>query len=220
MNPHLARDRQDRRARRPRRALGRSGRLAHIDAPRRAVQHHHHRPAAEIPRAQPGGKRLAIHARQLALQLRLQILRRSRRPLLRCLETSSPISPGGSCPSGCAIGRMGSDHWDLVINRDLARTKFVGPCWRALSAPFFTPGRREELPTGRVWSASFPIWRYNLKISPPSSRIIPRGGSSRSCNPADWFVSRQAHTGVEFLLSCTDLVSDHGPAEIRCKLRY
>jgi hypothetical protein len=31
------------------------------------------------------------------------------------LGTSSPISPGGSCPSGCAIGLMGSDHWDLVL---------------------------------------------------------------------------------------------------------
>jgi hypothetical protein len=36
----------------------------------------------EIPRTQPGGKRLAVYARQLALQSRLQILRRSRRPLL------------------------------------------------------------------------------------------------------------------------------------------
>ena len=79
-------DRPDRRARRPRRPLGRSGWLAHVDAPRRAAKHHHHRLAAEIPRAQPGGKRLAVHARQLALQPRLQILRRSRRPLLRGME--------------------------------------------------------------------------------------------------------------------------------------
>ena len=42
--------------------------------------------AAEIPRAQPGRERLAVHARQLALQPRLQILRRSRRPLLRGME--------------------------------------------------------------------------------------------------------------------------------------
>ena len=34
--------------------------------------------AAEMPRAQPGRKRLAVYARQLALKPRLQILRRSR----------------------------------------------------------------------------------------------------------------------------------------------
>src|SRR5262245_36409894 len=39
-----------------------------------------------MPRAQPGRKRLAVHARQLALEPRLQILRRSRRPLLQRLE--------------------------------------------------------------------------------------------------------------------------------------
>jgi hypothetical protein len=43
-------------------------------------------PCREMPRAQPGGKRLAVHARQLALKPRLQILRRSCRPLLRSLE--------------------------------------------------------------------------------------------------------------------------------------
>ena len=42
--------------------------------------------AAEMPRAQPGRKRLAVHARQLALQPHLQILRRSRRPLLCGME--------------------------------------------------------------------------------------------------------------------------------------
>src|SRR5262249_43843148 len=41
---------------------------------------------AEVPRAQPGRERLAVHARQLALQPHLQILRRSRRPLLCGME--------------------------------------------------------------------------------------------------------------------------------------
>src|SRR5262249_1605156 len=40
----------------------------------------------KMPRTQPCRKRLAIHARQLALKSRLQILRRSRRALLRGLE--------------------------------------------------------------------------------------------------------------------------------------
>jgi hypothetical protein len=51
--PPSRRDRQDRRASRPRRAPRRSGRLAHVDAPNRAAQHDHHRPAAEIPELNP-----------------------------------------------------------------------------------------------------------------------------------------------------------------------
>ena len=30
------------------------------------------------------------------------------------LGTTSSISPGESCPSDCATGRTGSDHWELV----------------------------------------------------------------------------------------------------------
>src|SRR6185437_5582616 len=32
------------------------------------------------------------------------------------LGTSSSISPGASCPSDCANGRTGSNHWDLVLD--------------------------------------------------------------------------------------------------------
>src|SRR5271163_2639199 len=39
-----------------------------------------------MPGTEPAGKRLAVHARQLALEPNLQILRRHRRPLSRCLE--------------------------------------------------------------------------------------------------------------------------------------
>src|SRR5258705_5293354 len=49
-------------------------------------QHHHSRPAAEIPRTQSGRKHLAVYARQLALEPHLQILRRYRRSLLLRLE--------------------------------------------------------------------------------------------------------------------------------------
>src|SRR5262249_59038025 len=80
------RDRRNRRARCPRHPPGRSSRLALVHAPPRAGQHHHHSAAAEVPRAQPGRERLAVHARQLALQPHLQILRRSRRPLLCGME--------------------------------------------------------------------------------------------------------------------------------------
>src|SRR5215472_14947893 len=80
------RDRRNRCARCPRHPPGRSSRLALVHAPPRAGQHHHHSAAAEVPRAQPGRERLAVHARQLALQPHLQILRRSRRPLLCGME--------------------------------------------------------------------------------------------------------------------------------------
>src|SRR5262249_26477189 len=57
-----------------------------VDPPRRAGKHHHHCAAAKMPRAQSGRKCLAVHARQLAFEPDLQIIRRSRRPLLRGLE--------------------------------------------------------------------------------------------------------------------------------------
>src|SRR5262249_9331748 len=57
-----------------------------VDPPRRAGKHHHHCAAAKMPRAQSGRKYLAVHARQLALEPSLQILRRSRRQLLQRLE--------------------------------------------------------------------------------------------------------------------------------------
>src|SRR5262250_1939030 len=75
-----------RRARCPCHPLGRSSWLALVDPPRRAGKHHHHCAAAKMPRAQSGRKCLAVHARQLALEPSLQILRRSRRPLLQRLE--------------------------------------------------------------------------------------------------------------------------------------
>src|SRR6516162_5192905 len=84
--PALGGNRQSCRAQSPRRPLGRSGRWAPVDPSCRAGKHHHHSAAAEMPRAQPGRKRLAVPARQLALQSHLQIIRRSRRPLLCGLE--------------------------------------------------------------------------------------------------------------------------------------
>src|SRR5260370_2730713 len=49
-------------------------------------QYQHRAAAAEIARAEPDRKHLAVHARQLALQPRVQIRRGHRRSLLRCLE--------------------------------------------------------------------------------------------------------------------------------------
>ena len=39
-----------------------------------------------MPRTEPAGKHLAVHARKLALEAGLQIVQRHRRPLLRCME--------------------------------------------------------------------------------------------------------------------------------------
>ena len=80
------RNRHPDRAGRARRAARRSGRLASLRPPDRSAQHHTHPIAGKMPGAEPAGKRLAVHARQLALEPNLQILRRHRRPLLRRLE--------------------------------------------------------------------------------------------------------------------------------------
>src|SRR5215469_12723968 len=118
------RDRRNRRARCPRHPPGRSSRLALVHPPPRAGQYHHHSAAAEVPRAQPGRERLAVHARQLALQPHLQILLRSRRPLLCGMEQARRSALAASCPSDCANGPTGSDQWDLVLGISLRRVVF------------------------------------------------------------------------------------------------
>jgi transposase len=77
---------QDGRTGDPRRPSRRSSRMAPVAETHRSPKHHNHRPAAEMPRTQPGRKHLGVYARQLALKPSLQILRRSRRPLLPGLE--------------------------------------------------------------------------------------------------------------------------------------
>ena len=52
----------------------------------RPRQHHLIAAAVKMPRAQPGRECLAVHARQLALEQNLQVLRRHPRPLLLRLE--------------------------------------------------------------------------------------------------------------------------------------
>ena len=73
--PASGRDRDRGRAGRARRAAARPGRLAHVRPARRAAQHHAHAAAGQMPRTQPGRERLAVHARQLALQPRLPLRR-------------------------------------------------------------------------------------------------------------------------------------------------
>src|SRR5229473_4079777 len=60
--------------------------MAYVEPSRRAPQHNAPAPAAQMPRTQSDRKHLGVHARQLAIQSHLQILRRYRRSLLRFLE--------------------------------------------------------------------------------------------------------------------------------------
>ena len=62
------------------------GRVAWLGRTGRAAQRHPDAAAAQMPGAQPGRERVAVHARQLALEQDLQILRRYRRSLLLRLE--------------------------------------------------------------------------------------------------------------------------------------
>ena len=48
--------------------------------------------------------------------------------------TSSPISPGSSCPSDCATGRIGSDQWDLRSSPSLGANQLCRES--AAEAPF------------------------------------------------------------------------------------
>src|SRR3954471_3735982 len=60
--------------------------MAPLGSGRGAGEHHAAAAAAEVPRAQRHGERLAVHPRQLALQPRVPGLRGHRRPLLQRLE--------------------------------------------------------------------------------------------------------------------------------------
>ena len=80
------RDQRHGRAGCPRRSAPRPGRMASRRGARRAQEHHALAASAPLARAQSRRKRLAVPARQLPLEPRLQSLRRHRRPLLRRME--------------------------------------------------------------------------------------------------------------------------------------
>ena len=64
----------------------------------------------QMPRTQSGRERLAVHARQLAVEPRLHNPTTTSSIIAATPGTNSSISPGASCPSDCAIGHMGSDQ--------------------------------------------------------------------------------------------------------------
>src|SRR3979411_1592335 len=77
----------------PCRCAARSGRMAPLRQARHSCQHYPDAAAAKVARTQSGRKHLAVHARQLALQSRLPLLRRDPRALLLRLEPA----PWPSC---------------------------------------------------------------------------------------------------------------------------
>src|SRR4030088_753219 len=60
--------------------------MAHVEKARRAGQHHPRPLATQVPGAQSGREHLAVHARQLAVEPDLYILREHPRTLLPSLE--------------------------------------------------------------------------------------------------------------------------------------
>src|SRR3712207_599628 len=60
--------------------------MVHVRPAGGAAEHHLGPAAAQVPRAQRDGERLAVHARQLAVEPRVPVLRGHRRPLLPRLE--------------------------------------------------------------------------------------------------------------------------------------
>ncbi|SEG71180.1 hypothetical protein SAMN04488144_1518 [Methylobacterium sp. 190mf] len=84
--PASGRDCPGHRPGRARRAVARSGRVAHDQETRGACQHNSAAAAGPRPRTKPGGEPVAVHTRQLARQSDLQLLRRHPRLLLQRLE--------------------------------------------------------------------------------------------------------------------------------------
>src|SRR4051795_4297134 len=84
--PAPRRNRRRSGSRQARRTRRRPGRMAPLGRPRASRQHHARGAPAQMPGPQPRRERLAVHARQLALEPGVRILHRPCRPLLRGLE--------------------------------------------------------------------------------------------------------------------------------------
>ena len=95
------------------RTAGRSGRVAHLAAARRARRPHHRAATRQVPGAEPGRERLAVHARQLALETGCSGHTRQSSITAATLGTDWPTSPGASSASGCGneCQVMSSESW-------------------------------------------------------------------------------------------------------------
>jgi len=121
--PAPRRDRRDGQPGQARRAAARSGWVAPRRRRRRAGQHHPAATAGQMPRAERHGERLAVHARQLALQQGLPGLRRYRRALLPPLE---PPHRSALAHHAHRPARMGA--WVLIRGNWYEETCAQRPC--------------------------------------------------------------------------------------------
>lgn len=80
------------------------GRMAQISRTGCASKHHPIAAATPVSRTQPGRKRVAVHARQLAVEPHFQILRRHRRTLLLRLEPTHRSALAHHVPRPALMG--------------------------------------------------------------------------------------------------------------------
>ena len=156
------------------RAAGRSGRVAHLAAARRAGQHHHRaaarlRPGALIRlAARAGRERLAVYARQLALEPGVRIIHSNRQSLLRRLEqTGQPaLARHEHRPAA-----MGAGSWALSpgISRYADPSPRLLPMCAGGSHPACVANAGVVIPTPTGWaeiqSASDSISKYHVIMS-------------------------------------------------------
>src|SRR5690606_23946378 len=93
------------------------GKMAYVQQSRGPRKHHHPATAAQITRAEPGRKHLAVHEGQLALQPGLQILRGYHRPLLLRLAKTAAAAMEDHVNWPTPMGKKASNL--RALRRDL-----------------------------------------------------------------------------------------------------
>src|SRR5580693_1720404 len=125
-----------------------------------------------MPRAELAGKRMAIHARKLALEPDLQILRRHRRPLLRRLEQAHRSALADHVARTTRLGPwvLIRESWYKFRQRDWrpARSSVANSSSESLiaAAPTFS-SRCATLPVPGIGSMT------GLRLSSQASAIWP-----------------------------------------------
>ena len=148
-----------------------------------------------MPGAEPAGKRLAVLARQLALEPRSSNPSTTSSTTVATLGTSSSISPGGSCPLDCANGPMRYDQRVLVLYIRPLRQVFCSLSWlpSASSVPWFSSasaawpsapssGACRSFPCGRrsVLNAGSDLQPICLALNHPARLLTIRSFSQRT----------------------------------------